>query len=487
MDTTDGEGVRSEVLCSPDCVDGSVPPSIARRLYVSHFLSTWNSRVFEFGAVLYLASIFPGTLIPMSVYALARAASAILFSPALGRYVDRGNRLIVVRHSIVFQRLAVAVSCIGFLVLEAVQSLKSWSKSCLLVVLAILACVEKLCSIVNLTAVERDWVVVIAQDDEKSLQALNSQMRRVDLVCKLVGPFAIALLDGVSTQIAILVNLAMNASSILLEYYAIAKVYKSVPALQESKQLSEPLSPRQAARNDDDNQQGFWFWQFPLKSLQEIKFYYQHPAFLPSFACSLLYFTVLSFSGQMINYLLSLGYTSFHIGISRTVSVIFEISATWIAPKVMAKIGPIRAGIWFLSWQMLSLVVAASFFWELDSGILAATGLVCGTIFSRIGLWGFDLSAQIIVQAEVELERRGSFSSTEAAWQNAFELCSYVATIIFSRPEQFQWPVLMSCIAVFISGGLYAAFVRSRRGHLLHLPSCLEIKGAREVVYERLP
>merc|ERR1712000_67280 len=42
---------------------------IARRLYVSHFLSTWNSRIFEFGAVLYLASIFPGTLLPMSVYA----------------------------------------------------------------------------------------------------------------------------------------------------------------------------------------------------------------------------------------------------------------------------------------------------------------------------------------------------------------------------------------------------------------------------------
>ena len=39
----------------------------ARRLYVSHTLSTWNSRVFEFGSVLYLASIFPGTLMPLAV------------------------------------------------------------------------------------------------------------------------------------------------------------------------------------------------------------------------------------------------------------------------------------------------------------------------------------------------------------------------------------------------------------------------------------
>jgi hypothetical protein len=77
-----------------------VPARIANRLYVSHFLSTWNSRVFEFGAVLYLATIFPGTLLPMSVYALARGASAILFSPAVGQYIDKGNRLQVVRLSI---------------------------------------------------------------------------------------------------------------------------------------------------------------------------------------------------------------------------------------------------------------------------------------------------------------------------------------------------------------------------------------------------
>ncbi len=83
-----------------ETITNDVPPAITRRLYISHFLSTWNSRVFEFGAVLYLASIFPRTLLPMSVYALARGASAIVFSPAVGRYIDTGNRLQVVRLSI---------------------------------------------------------------------------------------------------------------------------------------------------------------------------------------------------------------------------------------------------------------------------------------------------------------------------------------------------------------------------------------------------
>ena len=83
----------------PDRGD-EVPAILTNHIYVSHFLSTWNSRVFEFGSVLYLATIFPGTLLPMSVYALTRGLSAIFFAPAVGQYIDTSNRLQVVRLSI---------------------------------------------------------------------------------------------------------------------------------------------------------------------------------------------------------------------------------------------------------------------------------------------------------------------------------------------------------------------------------------------------
>lgn len=85
------EGIESETW-SAEKVSG--------RLYVSHFLSTCNSRVFEFGAVLYLATIFPGTLLPMSVYAVARGLSAVFLSSLVGSYVDNADRLRVVRTSI---------------------------------------------------------------------------------------------------------------------------------------------------------------------------------------------------------------------------------------------------------------------------------------------------------------------------------------------------------------------------------------------------
>lgn len=53
---------------------------------------------------------------------------------------------------------------------------------------------------------------------------MNSQMRRIDLVCKLLGPFFIGIIDGISTETAILLNLSMNCASVVIEYFTIAKV-----------------------------------------------------------------------------------------------------------------------------------------------------------------------------------------------------------------------------------------------------------------------
>ena len=191
-------------------------------LFCSHLLSTWNSRVFEFGAVLFLADMFPNTLRPVSVYTLIRAASAISFSPVVGGYIDRKNRLSLVRESIIGQRISVIVSCLLFAIMAITKSASL--KIGLLSALCILACVEKVYSVMNLIAVERDWVVVIANDVKLDLQSLNSQIRRIDLASKLLGPLAIALLDGVSTRDAIYATMGLSICSVVVECYTIAKV-----------------------------------------------------------------------------------------------------------------------------------------------------------------------------------------------------------------------------------------------------------------------
>lgn len=373
---------------------------IRHRLYISHFLSTWNSRVFEFGAVLFLARIFPGTLLPSSVYALVRAASAICFAPLVGRCVDRFDRLRTVRLSIIGQRAAVILSCLGFWAL----SVDVWNvpglRPSLIAILALLACAEKLCSIMNLIAIERDWVVVVAETSQCGLEVLNSQMRRIDLLCKLVGPLAIALVDGYSTIIAIGVVAGMNGSSTLIEYFAIAKVYYLLPALRERPDVSDHT-------NSDPTGvlEGPAKWRLGRLCVAQVRSIYNavsnytsHPVFPPSMALCLLYLTVLSFSGQMVTYLLSVGFSSMQIGVWRTLSTAIEISATWLAPIAMSRVGPLRGGLWFINWQISCLVGALGFVWAIRKASMAALGLVIGVITSRVGLWGFDLCVQNIIQ-----------------------------------------------------------------------------------------
>jgi iron-regulated transporter 1 len=228
-------------------------------------------------------------------------------------------------------------------------------------------------------------------------------MRRIDLLCKLLGPLFIALVDGASTEIAIIVNFAMNVVSVLIEYFAIARVYYIVPELQKPKQ--KPRAERQEDEGSHDPQSQLsnnWniVKQIIKKSAIDFNMYFHHIAFLPSIAGALLYLTVLNFAGQMVTYLLSAGYTATQIGIARTLSVTFEVLATWVAPWIMGKVGPVRGGLWLSSWQVLMLVTGTIvFFTFYDSKpVVSASGLVGGTILSRVGLRGFDLCAQLIVQ-----------------------------------------------------------------------------------------
>ncbi|KAM3415302.1 Solute carrier family 40 member [Cercospora zeina] len=432
-------------------------PGVFAALYASHFLSAWNSRMFEFGSFLFLASLFPDTLLPASIYALSRSAAAAVLSPPLGSYVDRADRLTAVRVSIVAQRLSVACSCVGLFLVAEWAFLRSppWFPVCLLL-LSVLACVEKLASVLNAISVERDWVVIVAQGHAERLRALNSQMRRIDLFCKLFGPLAVALLDGYSTRIAIIATGALTLLSVVIEYSAIARVYRMIPALREPKHLHLARMPRHDA------------------ILARTKSYIEAPAFLPSFSLALLHLTVLSFSGQMVTYLVALRLSSTMIGSLRAVSAISELSATYFAPKIMSRIGAVRAGIWFLNWEIACLIAACSVLWWELSPAATATGLVSTVVASRLGLWGYDLSAQLIVQEEVEEADRGNFSSQEFALQNIFEMLAFASTIVFSRPAQFKYSATISAIAVALAGVFYAVFVRSRRGHLIHICRCLD-------------
>ncbi|KAL9013661.1 MAG: hypothetical protein Q9173_001655 [Seirophora scorigena] len=415
---------------------------VTRRLYTSHTLSTWNSRMFEFGAFLFLADVFPETLLFASVYALARSLAVFLLSSWIGGIMDGSNRLWAIRASIMWQRIPVAASCVIFLLLNS--------------------CGEGL--------------------------DLNAVMRRIDLIAKLVAPLSVAFVHATLTKAALWAVLASNITSVLIEYVAIAQVHDAVLA------LARPLgNPERPMRNMDPlgveepttiehrshwKRVQSWFEKVTLPW----SLYFRSPLLLASLSLSILYLTVLSFNAQMVTYLLTVGYSALWVAILRLLSVVVELGATWAAPIVMSRIGPVRSGLWFITWQFGCAAVGVAIFnMTVVSQQLNVTALVTGTVFSRIGLWGFDLSIQYIIQEGVPPGHRSQFSATEAALQNLFEVLSFATTTVFARPKQFNCPALISVGAIGVANTCFAVFVRQNRGHLFHTSKCLTRKKYQKI------
>ncbi|KAL8905643.1 MAG: hypothetical protein Q9171_006592 [Xanthocarpia ochracea] len=383
---------------------------ITVRLYASHLLSTWNSRMFEFAAFLFLAGVFPGTLLFASIYALARSFAVFLLSSLIGRLMDRSNRLLTIRHSI----------------------------------------------------------------------DLNASMRRIDLVAKLVAPLFISLVDAASTYAALWVVLGSSLASVTVEYFAIAQVYHAVPELarpSETTELSdhilEPADPRDASTpNQKPSLEHISV--YINGSLSPWCSYFRSPVLLASLSLCILYLTVLSFNAQMITYLLASGFTATWVSVFRLISVVVELAATWAAPMLMSQIGPTRSGLWFITWQSVCAAVGVALFSTAALELrMRSIALISGVIMSRIGLWGFDLSVQFLVQEEVASVSRSQFSATEAALQNLFEMLSFATTSIFAKPEQFQYPALISVGATMVANLCFTTYVRQIRGHLFHKSRCL--------------
>ncbi|EKM51756.1 uncharacterized protein PHACADRAFT_212379 [Phanerochaete carnosa HHB-10118-sp] len=470
---------------------------VLSRFYVSHALSTWNSRTFEFAAVLFLAKIFPGTLLYASFYALLRAGAAVLLSSWTGRWVDGLNRLRCVQASVIWQRIPVAFSCLAFVALFMLRDSKvpglEWGLFGLAV---LLACVEKLASITNTVSIERDWVIVISNELGAEREDLNAVIRRIDLVAKLLAPVFVSIVDEYSTSVALWVVFGQNILSAAIEHLTIAQVYQAVLGLSNGLSVVGPaeaiaLTAIQPAEMHAEAE-GILpsrvirprITTSALRDLvQPWVEYYRNTAMLGSLSLSILYLTVLSTGVQMQAYLFTLGFNSIEVSLMRFAAVIVELLATWAAPILMRKIGPVRAALWFINEQLVCIGMSVALYLAASADTRdAGFSLIGGVTFSRLGLWGFDLCVQYLIQEETPAHTRGQFSSTEMALQNLFELLSFGTTVVFARPEQFKFPVIISSAAVAVSAFLFAFFVRKRRGHLFHVSPCFVVDE-----YEKLP
>jgi len=229
---------------------------------------------------------------------------------------------------------------------------------------------------------------------------MNAILRRIDLFCKLAGPLFVSVLTIPSTSFAAIFLAVSNLLSLPFEYYFIHTVHNRYPV------LADKPAPPEHIRQPLIRQ----LLQWPQRTVSSWKIYYQSSPFAASLSLCILYFTVLSFGGithlsffadegSMIAFLSQ--YSDFStplIAGLRAIAVVVGIAATFLSPPVIRCIGPVRSGIWFLSWQTIFLSAVPIILFLSLSKRLQGGFLVGFVSISRFGLWGFDLSEQYLVQ-----------------------------------------------------------------------------------------
>ncbi|THV45500.1 hypothetical protein BGAL_0481g00010 [Botrytis galanthina] len=403
-------------------------------LYLSHFLSTWNGRSYEFAAIIFTANAWPDTLVAASIRGIVRTLASICFSSGVGRWVDKSpDRLKTLLTTVTVNRIAViCASMLWFFVVESenipengVALLRSRKDDVtfrdtvkIIMFLPILGfgILEGLSANGNMLSMERDWVVVAAAPEgyQYDLTHLNSSMRRIDLSCKLLAPLLISfLISKLGITFGVIVVGGMSAASWGFEMWSARRVWSSNIRLQQPKEVrnDEVVSDVEARSLREKFMRGLRLHK------EDFRNYFSSKVWIPSMSLSLLHFSALSYGATFITFLLNAGFSLDLITLARAAGSVVEISSTVVTPFGVRQLskahghGPYdrlhgsndsdevflqgegeldesgrittgleRLGLWGLSWQFINLIPVTLILWILST----STSIPSTPILSRI-------------------------------------------------------------------------------------------------------
>ncbi|PBK68721.1 hypothetical protein ARMSODRAFT_1019322 [Armillaria solidipes] len=434
-----------------------------------HFSSTWGDRCFEFVAYLFLIQIFRSTLLPASIFGFCTTGAAIIFSGWMGHLVDNQHRLRILQLAIFFQKIATASK-------NARGPI--WA---LFTAIVLFGIVVKLATVCIQISIERDWATTIGEGDTVHLMKINTWLRRIDLICKLISPLFVSMLTtAVSYRFAaaFLCGMAVVTASIEIPLSHI--VYKIFPAPQSEYQqrLVNTRGPDQKRHNQ--------CWIDPRSTFRDWQEFSHLPVFYTSLSISR--FNLPSLFRMKLNVFFVYTSPSCHsmehfyhtskpleTGMSmRAICTVTGLIGTILLPHVERKIGLIRCGTWSIWSEVVTLVpTVLALYIGVPKGIghgpaYNNTMLFGGIALSRVGLWMFDL-AQILQEVLEHHPRRNTFTALQYSLMNTFDMLKYVLTMVLSDPQQFRWAGLVSWIVVFFGGLLYDVYAYKSREHIIRI------------------
>ena len=472
-------------------------------LAIGQFSSSWGDRMWTFAVGLYLVKLTPNSLQLAAIYGLFVSLAIIVFAPILGNWIDRTNRLKVVRLMLLLQNSLVVLCAIVILVLLTKVVTSASLTKVMFVLIVIIGASANLASEGLKISIKRDWIVVISGEDKVMLAKLNATFQSIMLVCAILAPLAVGVLMAVVSEVAgIVLICSWNVISVFVEYGLLYKVYSSVEELSNRKIESEPDSEVEQKKVQPNP------WQRMKNFLNGWHIYYHQPVLLPGISLGLLYITVLGFNAIMTGYLYTQRLNEAYVSICYGLGSISGILGTCVFPVLRTRIGLIKTGLvtFFMQWSMLLLCFSSVFapgspsylapernrfyvqvttvtpYPTYNTSLFNSTTLpppqttadsiqtsnnfsyfsvilfMVGVVISRAGLWGTDITVTQLQQEFVAEHQRGTVGGVQSALNSMFDLIHFLLTIAMSTPEHFGTLVVISVSATTCGYIVYFVF-----------------------------
>lgn len=456
----------SQPLLEPGGVEPTKPSGLWK-LYVSHSLSTFGDRLWQFAVPVLFMTIWNDTLLPGALFGFAVDLLTAFVLPSVGSWVDAVPRRRCMAIAIFGEASSMVCAAIAFGVMltvlpEQVEG-EDWKSPPLTPALGVCyglvvvcSCITEIAMQAGTIALETDWPAVLvpkAQDEGGKLKAeVNSYMASIDQMSKITGPAAFGLVmqltAGHCTKLVVASGVALvvawNVLCVPMEWFALRALYDEHPALavKESHKIRKSES-------------------FIGDFLDGWNVFRNHKLCLPCWSLVIVSFTVLNNQNPVSTaWLLWAGIPIGSLGLLRALGAVSGVIGSWSYQWVYRLAGSAEqtahGGLWIFALALMPCAVAMAAFGGTTAGGWAL--LACMT-WSRFAFFWFRPAMNQMVQEQVEDDVRGAFTGIRKSLSKVSLMGIGLATIIFSNPVQFPILVYISCFSVNVAAAMFSLWM----------------------------
>lgn len=450
---------------------------------MSHFLSAFGDRVWQFAVPVLFMTIWSNTLLPGAIYSFVVNLITANVYPKIGNWVDSksstaGGLMKTMRTAILGEALAMMGAAGTFLFMlewlldDNVSDGSAWEPPPFTWQIGVCYCVILVCSSateiymqVGTLSLETKWPMALMPTECPDLKMARakmvSTMSSLDQLCKLLGPTAFGFVVNFSAgnspaqrvRNSVAIILGWNLLCVPVEWYTMTSLYSL-----NSERLKGGTPGKQGGSADGKKGAS----KVSKKDFAQSDFL-RHPLFLPSFAGTIISFTVLNASPLSTAWLVWAGIPLTALGFLRGLAAASGVvgSSTYSCVYICTGNSAERTamiGIWMFFLCVLPCALAMMVIGPTPTG---AWALLVGMTISRFALLWFKPAAEQLTQERVVKDEAAGFKGIKKQWNYLFTVGVGALAIYFHEPNQFDVLVYMSVAAVGLGAFAYSAWFLS--------------------------